>query len=161
MNLVAERAGYVLNRDLAELEGCFVDRGDELCQVINPSQKELLASVGESDLIAYRKAAKSGTPVAVRLKGGTSFSVTPTALQLRARLRLPHPTPRWLLLQEDRYLLRSCLMIGLMFRLYSLSYRGIQMDQCSSSLSRDCQIGRMTISDNRSLFERLLTHLNR
>lgn len=75
-NLVAERAGYVLNPDLAELEGGFVDRGDELCQVINPSQKELLASVGESDLIAYRKAANSGTPVAVRLKGGTSFSVT-------------------------------------------------------------------------------------
>lgn len=160
MNLVAERAGDVLNRDLAELEGCFVDRGDELCQVINPSQKELLASVGESDLIAYRKAAKSGTPVAVRLKGGTSFSVTPTTLQLRARLRLPHPTLAATargplpveIVSDDRADVEA-----LQPQLQGV----IQMDQCSSSLSRDCQIGMMTISDNRSLFERLLTHLNR
>ena len=90
-NLVAERAGYVLNPDLAELEGGFVDRGDELCQVINPSQKELLASVGESDLIAYRKAANSGTPVAVRLKGGTSFSVTLHGASVACQTELTPP----------------------------------------------------------------------
>ena len=160
LNIVAERAGYVLNPDLAELEGCFVDRGDELCQVMDPSQKELLASVGESDLIAYRKAAISGAPVAVRLKGGTSFSVTPTALQPRARLRLPHPTLAATaggplpveIVSDDRADVQA-----LQPQLQGV----IQMDQRSSSLSRDGQIGMMTISDNRSLVERLLTHLNR
>ena len=160
LNIVAERAGYVLNPDLAELKGCFVDRGDELCQVTDPGQKELLTSVGESDLLAYQKAAIIGVPVAVRLKGGTRFSVTPTSLQPRARLRLPHPTlaatsggplPVELAAndQSDVQALQPQLQ-GV-----------IQMDQRNSSLSRAGQIGMMTISDNRSMFERLLARLNR
>jgi len=160
LKIVAERAGYVLNPDLAELKGCFVDQGDELCQVMDPGQKELLASVGESDLLAYRKAAIIGVPVAVRLKGGTSFSVTPTPLQPRARLRLPHPTlaatsggplPVEFAANDPSDLqARQPQLQGV-----------IQMNQRNSSLSRDGQIGMMTISDNRSMFERLVTRLTR
>ncbi len=160
LNVLAERAGYVLNPDLAELKGCFVDRGDELCQVMDPSTKELLASVGESDLLAYRNAAIIGMPVAVRLKGGTSFTVTPTSLQPRARRRLPHPTlaatsggPLPVELAADD----QSDVQALQPQLQGV----IQMDQRNSTLSRAGQIGMMTISDNRSMFERLVARLTR
>lgn len=160
LTIQAERAGFILNPDLEELEGCFVDRGDELCQVMDPQQKELLASVGESDLLAYRKAAILRAPVAVRLKGGTSFSVTPTALQPRARLRLPHPT----LAATSGGPLPVEVASGNQADVQALQpqLQGvIQLDQRSSSLSRDGQIGMLTISDNRSLFERVISRLNR
>jgi putative peptide zinc metalloprotease protein len=160
LNTVAERAGYVLNPDLLEFEGRYVKQGEELCQVMDPRQKELLASVGEVDLIAYRKAAITGFPVSVRLRGGATFFVTPTSLQPRARRKVLHPTLAATsggplpveVAADDKATVQSLQpqMQGL-----------IQMDQQSSRQSRDGQIGMMTISDNRSILDRIIASLYR
>jgi len=160
LSMVAERAGYVLNPELSEFEGRYVKQGEELCRVMDPGQKELLASVGESDLVAYRKAAITGLPVSVRLRGGTRFFVTPAALQPRARRKVLHPTlaatsggPLPVEVADDD----KATVQALQPQMQGL----IPMDQRSSSQSRDGQIGMMTISDNRSILDRILASLNR
>jgi len=158
LNIVAQREGHVLNPDLGEFVGRYVTRGQELCQVMDPDQKELLASVGESDLLAYRNAAITGLPVSVRLRGGASFTVTPTPLQPRARRSVPHPTlaataggplPVEVAANDN----------SSVQPLQAQSQGLIEMDQPSSSLARDGQIGMMTISDNRSVFDRIFARL--
>ena len=159
MKIVAERTGYVLNPDLLLLKGCYVKMGQELFRVMDPEQKELLASVAPADLLAYRQAAINGTPVSVRLRGGDRFRVQPTELQPRARRKVLHPTlaatsggPIPVESSEDAASRLQALqpqMMGV-----------IPMDSWSSGHTRDGQIGVMTITDNRSVFFRILEHLD-
>ena len=108
---------------------------------------------------AYRQAAINGTPVSVRLRGGDRFRVKPTELQPRARRKVLHPTlaatsggPIPVESSEDAASRLQALqpqMMGV-----------IPMDSWSSGRTRDGQIGVMTISDNRSVFFRILEHFD-
>ena len=160
LTIVSHRDGYILNPELDELMGRFVRRGDELLQVMNPHEKELLASVGESDLKAYQAAAINGTPVTVRLRGGTRFTAIPTALQPRARRQVLHPTlaataggPVPVEASKDD----ASVMQAVQPQLQGL----IKMDEASSNRAREGQIGMLTISDNRSVLDRLVARLKR
>jgi hypothetical protein len=160
LTIVAQREGYVLNPELDELIGRFVRCGDELLQVMNPQEKELLASVGESDLQAYQAAAMNGAAVTVRLRGGTRFTAIPAALQPRARRQVLHPTlaataggPLPVEVSKDD----PSVLQSVQPQLQGL----IRMDQTSSNLARAGQVGMLTISDNRSLLDRLVARLKR
>ncbi|MDE0866149.1 MAG: hypothetical protein OSA98_20360 [Rubripirellula sp.] len=160
LTIVAQREGYVLNPELGELIGRFVRCGDELLQVMNPQEKELLASVGESDLQAYQAAAMNGAAVTVRLRGGTRFTAIPTALQPRARRQVLHPTlaataggPLPVEVSKDD----PSVLQSVQPQLQGL----IRMDQTSSNIARAGQVGMLTISDNRSLLDRLVARLKR
>ena len=160
LTILAQRDGYVLKPELDELRGRYVRRGEELLQVTNPQEKELLASVGESDLSAYQAAAINGTPVTVRLRGGTRFTAIPTALQPRARRHGLHPTlaataggPVPVEASKDD----ASVMQAVQPQLQGL----IQMDEASSNRTRDGQIGMLTIADDRSILDRLVARLKR
>ncbi|TWU49815.1 putative peptide zinc metalloprotease protein YydH [Rubripirellula reticaptiva] len=91
LSIVAEREGFVIGLGVEQLQGRFVHPGDELLRVADPQEKELLVSVGPSDVEAFGKVTAQKLPGAVRLRGGQSFQATPMTLRPRARTTLPHP----------------------------------------------------------------------
>jgi hypothetical protein len=52
---------------------------------------ELLVSVGDSDLDAYRSALQKDEPMQVLFRGGEIIEVHPEKLQPRASRQIPHP----------------------------------------------------------------------
>ena len=154
----AERDGLVLSPKIDNLEGRFVNRGEEILRVSDPQEKELLAAVGEPDMQAYQAATSRGVPTEVRLRGGTCFSTIPASLRPRARRDLPHPAlaatvggplPVEASPDEDGK------MRVIQPQLESLT----PLDPVTSVELHAGQIGMMTISDNRSLIARLWDHM--
>lgn len=156
MLVIAERSGVVEGAQLDNLLGRFVEQGDELLRIADPQEKELLASVAESDMQAYQAAASRGEPAEIRLRGGTRFEAVPESLRPRARRTLPHPAlaataggplavePST---EEDEDALRV-----IEPQLQSRT----PLDPVISVELQSGQIGMMTIQDNRSLVTRLI-----
>ena len=155
LRVVAERDGIVLGDDLENLEGRFVEEGAELLRVSDPHEKELLVSVNPRDTQAYHRAAASGQPAQIRLRGGVILQAQPASLRPRARRSLPHPalaaTVGGPLMVEpspdDPQELRTVEPV-----MESVTV----LDPVTSAEVRAGQIGMMTIPDNRTLLSRLL-----
>ncbi|TWU67728.1 Peptidase family M50 [Crateriforma conspicua] len=91
LQVTAQRDGMVTTSNPIDLLGEFVTEGTELVRVSDAHEKELLASIGESDAPAYRRAVQSAQPVRVRLRGGVGITALPVSLRPRADVQLPHP----------------------------------------------------------------------
>ena len=156
--VVAERSGLVVGAEIQSLHGRFVQQGTELIRVSDPQEKELLVSVGESDVQAFQDAASLECPATVRLRGGQRFSAVPAELRPRANQSLPHralsataggplavePSPN-----EDEQ------MRTVEPQLESVT----SLDPLISAEIEAGQIGMMTVADNRSLFARVYSAL--
>lgn len=158
LRVVADRDGCVIGRGVDTLPGRFVHHGDELMRVADPQEKELLASVGPSDVDAYRAATAQSMMSHVRLRGGASFQTTPVSLRPRARQTVPHPalaanvggpipvepSPNpdqpWQVVQPQ---------------MESVT----RLDPITSSQIQSGQIGTMTIRDNQTFIHRLWNSL--
>lgn len=160
LDVVAKRAGLVVGAQIENLKGRFVKRGQELLRVSDPQEKEILASVAESDMEAYQAAAKTSRAAQVRLRGGTVFQTIPSALRPRARQSLPHPAlsaavggPLPVEPSPDE---------NEQMRVVDPQLQGLtKLDPVTSAEIHAGQIGTMTISDNRSLVTRTFEALTR
>ena len=156
LQVVAERDGVVHGYRIESLLGSYCERGQELLRISDPQEKELLASIAESDMQAYQVAAASGRSAKVRLRGGTTFETVPAQLRPRASRKLPHPalaaTAGGPLAVEPDAEDDAESMRMIEPQLQSRT----TLDPVTSIELRSGQIGMMTIDDNRSLFERLI-----
>lgn len=160
LDVVAARGGLVVGPQIDNLKGRFVKRGDELLRVSDPHEKELLASVAETDMQAYQTAATQAVSAQVRLRGGMTFTAIPASLRPRAKRSLPHPALSAMVggplpvepSPNDNEKVRVVEP-----QMESLT----QLDPVTSVEVQAGQIGTMTISDNRSLVTRLLDVMTR
>ena len=151
LKVVASRDGIVTTTNAIQLVGQYVNEGDELVRVSDPNEKELLVSVCEADLEAYRKAA--GQLSSVRLRGGQVIKATPNAPRPRAQQFISHPAlaasaggPLAVEPDDESDKLRLVKP-----QLESV----VSLDPITSQRLRAGQIGMMTIADNRSIFVRI------
>nr|WP_236696719.1 site-2 protease family protein [Rhodopirellula islandica] len=91
LRVVAQRDGEILTTDMQDLKGAYVRVGEELVHVGVRQRMELLVSVGDSDLDAYRSTLQKAEPMQVLLRGGEIIEVYPEKLQPRASRQIPHP----------------------------------------------------------------------
>jgi putative peptide zinc metalloprotease protein len=161
LQVVAERSGIVHGAEVDRLLGRYVERGEELLRVSDPQEKELLASVAESDMQAYQAAAASGEPASIRLRGGTHFVAVPASLRPRARQTLPHPAlaapAGGPLAVEPAGNGEEDALKVIEPQLQSHT----RLDAVTSAELRSGQLGMMTIQDNRSLLTRLIESLKK
>ena len=87
----AERDGLIIGSHLDSLMGRYMNQGDQMMSVCDPQEKELLASVGPSDIEAYQQVCKARKTATIRLRGGFRFEANPSPLRPRALNSLPHP----------------------------------------------------------------------
>ena len=154
LDVVAARGGLVVGPQIDNLKGRFVKRGDELLRVSDPQEKELLASVAESDMQAYQTAALQAVAAHVRLRGGTTFTAVPASLRPRAKRSLPHPALAATVggpLPVEPSPNENEKVRVVEPQMESLT----KLDPVTSVEVQAGQIGTMTISDNRSLVTRL------
>ncbi len=154
LRIFADREGFVIGRDVETLAGRFVHQGDELMRVADPQEKELVASVGPTDVDAYAAATSSALVSHVRLRGGESFETTPVSLRPRARKTVLHPA--------------LSAAVGGPIPVEPSSdpdqpWQSVQpqmesvtpLDPITSSQLQSGQIGTMTIRDNQTFLHRL------
>ncbi|MFG0266982.1 MAG: site-2 protease family protein, partial [Rhodopirellula sp. JB055] len=91
LRVVAQRDGEILTTDLQDLKGSYVRAGEELVHIGVRQRMELLVSVGDADLDAYRSTLLKNEPMQVLLRGGEVIEVYPKKLQPRASRQIPHP----------------------------------------------------------------------
>ncbi|MEO9935239.1 MAG: site-2 protease family protein [Rhodopirellula bahusiensis] len=91
LRVVAKRDGEILTTDLDDLDETYVRAGEELVHVGVRQRMELLVSVGDSDLDAYRSTLQKNEPMQVLFRGGEIIEVHPEKLQPRASRQVPHP----------------------------------------------------------------------
>ncbi|CAD72219.1 conserved hypothetical protein [Rhodopirellula baltica SH 1] len=91
LRVVAQRDGEILTTDLDALRESYVRAGEELVHIGVRQRMELLVSVGDSDLDAYRSALQKDEPMQVLFRGGEIIEVHPEKLQPRASRQIPHP----------------------------------------------------------------------
>ena len=91
LRVVAQRDGEILTTDLEDLRESYVRAGQELVHIGVRQRMELLVSVGDSDLDAYRSALQKDEPMQVLFRGGEIIEVHPEKLQPRASRQIPHP----------------------------------------------------------------------
>jgi putative peptide zinc metalloprotease protein len=113
-----------------------------------------LAVVAENDMRAFQAAASARRPAAVRLRGGTTFSLQLQPLKPAARRSLPHPAlsasvggPLAIQLngeQEQTKLVKP--------QLESV----MPLDALTSQSVKAGQIGRLVVPDDRTLMSRLI-----
>ncbi|MFK8115286.1 MAG: site-2 protease family protein [Rubripirellula sp.] len=155
LQIVATREGLLMNPLIESLEGRFVSKGDELLRVCDPNEKELLASISESDMQAYQNASKQGGETSVRLRGGQKLQAVPAPLRPRARRSLPHPALSAMVggpLAVEPSPVEGESLRTVEPQLESLT----KLDPITSVEVHAGQIGMMTIADNRSLVTRLI-----
>jgi putative peptide zinc metalloprotease protein len=160
LDVVAARGGLVVGPQIDNLEGRFVKRGDELLRISDPQEKELLASVAETDMQAYQTAATQAVSAQVRLRGGTSFTAIPASLRPRARRSLPHPALSATVggpLPVEPSPNENEKVRVVEPQMESLT----PLDAVTSVEVRAGQIGTMAITDNRSLVTRLFDAMTR
>jgi putative peptide zinc metalloprotease protein len=160
LQVTATREGLVLHPHGDSLIGRFVTKGAEVMRVCDPHQKELRASVSESDMQAYQSVVASELPTTVRLRGGATLEAFPSRLRPRASRSLPHPAlaasvggplavePS----PDDDEEMRVTQP-----QLESIT----RLDPITSVEVEAGQIGMMTIADNRSLITRLVEAIQR
>jgi putative peptide zinc metalloprotease protein len=153
LRILAERDGLITSANIERLQGAYVHAGDELIRVSDPSEKELLVTVGQEDAQTYQRAV--GTNTKVRLRGGTELIAKATPLRPRARQSLPHPALAASVggpiaveptSDEDE-----------LVRMIEPQLESVApLDPVTSSAIHAGQVGTMTISDDRSLITRLV-----
>ncbi|QDS96575.1 Peptidase family M50 [Roseimaritima multifibrata] len=165
LTLRATRPGIVISADLAKRQGTFVQQGEIVVRVADESTKELLAAIDETDLQAYRAAARIQHPLPVRFRGGQKTEVIPGAPRPRGGLAVPHvaliagnggplaTAP----LQESR---QADEPSNDSLQLATPHTESIsRLSAAESARLRAGQQGMLTIGDSRSLVERLFSHL--
>lgn len=91
LRVVAQRDGEILTTNMDDLENSYVRQGQELVHIGVRQHMELLISVGEKDLDAYRATLQKGEAMQVLFRGGQVIEVAPGKLQPRASREIPHP----------------------------------------------------------------------
>ena len=160
LDVIAARAGLVVSTRIDNLKGRFVRQGEELLRISDPQEKELLASVAESDMQAYQTAASRAVLAEVRLRGGTTFKAVPASLRPRAKRSLPHPALSATVggpLPVEPSPDENEKVRVIEPQMESLT----PLDPVTSIEVQAGQIGTMTISDNRSLVARMLDVMTR
>lgn len=164
LTIHAHREGLVIGSDLDRWENRFLDAGEELFRIGDPSEKELLIAVPPSDVEAYRRASQTQTPMPVRLRGGVQIAVVPASLAPRSKREIPHPAlaagaggPLAIESLSDR---ESTSGAGYQLIEPHMHSR-TPLDPMASHQVRVGQIGMLTIADNRSVYERLKDYLLR
>ena len=154
LRITAKRDGLVSGAELDSLQGRFVREGMELLCVCDPQEKELLVAVTTRDVEAYTLAAANQGVSQVRLRGGKSLVAIPPPLRPRASQMLPHPAlganaggPLAVEPSPGESEMRSA---------SPLMQSVATLDPLTSAEVQAGQIGMMTISDNRSLFDRFI-----
>ena len=154
LKIVAERDGLITTPNTHRLIGRYVNQGDELIRVSDPSEKEILAAIGERDMRAYQLAVQHNQPTRVRLRGGTHFLATPMKLRPRARRRLPHPAMSAIV--GGPLAVEPSSDPNQPVRLVQPKLESVTpLDPVTSASISAGQLGAMTISDNRSFVARL------
>ena len=149
--VVAERDGIVTSPYTKKLVGSYVSKGDELVRIADPTDKELLISVGENDVEAYEQSI--GKLARVRIRGGTELKATPAELRPRARQILNHQA---LAASAGGPIAVEPSESADKLRYVTPQFHGvIDLDSRIGRRLRAGQIGMMTIADNRSLFKRI------
>lgn len=155
LHIMARRDGLVIAARLESMQGSFVSKGTELLRVSDPNEKELLASVSERDMQAYKDAAALRQPARVRLRGGTILSAVPASLRPRARRTLPHPALAATV--GGPLAVEPSPEEGESMRMAQPYLESVtKLDPVTSAEVRAGQVGTMTVSDDRSLLARLL-----
>ncbi|TWU59919.1 Peptidase family M50 [Rubripirellula tenax] len=155
----ALRDGFVIGRGIERLPGRFVEQGEELLRVADPQEKELLASIGPSDVEAYRQAIEVRHATEVRLRGGLSFSTTPAHLRPRASVSLPHPALAATV--GGPLAVEPSPNEGEPWRVASPQMQSItHLDPITSLDIQAGQIGTMTIQDNHTIASRIFEALS-
>lgn len=153
LRVVAQRPGIVVTPQLDRLQDQHVKAGEELLRVGDPQEKELLVSISEDDMQAYEQAIRRASAAGVRLRGGEYLETVPGTLQPTAQQELPHPALSAaaggpLAVQPagdsgDPQMLQP--------RMQSIT----RLSPAISARVRAGQRGTMSISDNRTLIDRL------
>lgn len=158
LNIVAERNGKVTTPNLNRMVGRFLKQGEEVLRVCDPQKKEIVALISEEDLDAYRKSAEHAKLGNIRMRGGVCLSAHLKYPDPSATQSLPHPAmaasaggPLAVEVSEDEN--QPTLVRPHMRALLSL-------DPVSSLSVKSGQIGRLTISDDRTLATRLWDYLS-
>ncbi|KAA1257587.1 putative peptide zinc metalloprotease protein YydH [Rubripirellula obstinata] len=154
LRITASRDGLVTGAGIESLQGSFVKEGSELLCVCDPQEKELLVAVTTRDVEAYNLAVSHQHPSTIRLRGGKSLVAMPPPLRPRASQSLPHPAlganaggPLAVEPSPEEAEMRSA---------SPLMQSVALLDPLTSAEVQTGQIGMMTISDNRSLVQRLI-----
>ncbi|MCM2374871.1 site-2 protease family protein [Aporhodopirellula aestuarii] len=91
MKVKATRDGEILTPQFHELEGRYVSVGEELTRIGKRSNKELLLSIGESEMKAYHDAVAKGHALRVCFRGGQWIDIVPTPMRPRGSVTVSHP----------------------------------------------------------------------
>ncbi|MEM1228166.1 MAG: site-2 protease family protein [Planctomycetota bacterium] len=83
--------GVVLSSDISSLQDRFVQKGELLVHVGLPTHKELLISLGESELESYSAALQRESSVPVFLRNGHDIRVELTPTRPSGSRSIPHP----------------------------------------------------------------------
>ena len=160
LRVFAIREGLVLHPHGDSLQGRFFNKGSEVMRVCDPHQKELLASVSESEMQAYQSAVFSELPANVRLRGGATLEAFPSPLRPRASRSLPHPALA--ATAGGPLAVEPSPEDGEEMRVTQPQLESvIRLDPITSMEVEAGQIGMMTIADNRSLITRLVEAIQR
>ncbi|SMP69625.1 hypothetical protein SAMN06265222_11273 [Neorhodopirellula lusitana] len=91
MKVKATANGEILTHHLENMAGRYVSHGSELVQIGNRNRKELLLTIGDSEMDAYNEAVERGHVLRVCFRGGQWVDVVPKPMRPRASLNVPHP----------------------------------------------------------------------
>ncbi|MBB3207901.1 hypothetical protein FHS27_003728 [Rhodopirellula rubra] len=91
LKVKATRDGEILTPLIHQLNDQFVSVGDELTRIGNRSHKELLLSIGEEEMNAYREAFVKQQPLRVCFRGGQWLDIIPTEMRPRGSVTVSHP----------------------------------------------------------------------
>lgn len=161
LRIVAERDGTVVSPRLDRLVDRYVEPGEVLVRIADPSEKELLVSLASDEASALTHAALEHRTGRVRLHGGGRLRARLRPPQPRASDRVPHPAlaataggPLAVLplesatTDEERWRTRSPRLISV-----------AEIDRATALRIRAGQQGRLTIEDDTPLAGRLLDYI--
>jgi putative peptide zinc metalloprotease protein len=92
LHVTASRSGIVVSPNVERQVGRYVQKGDVLLRVADPSDKELLVVFPEVEWAGYSRVFSQGSDLPVRLRGGYRVNVKPLPAKPRFSDRLPHPS---------------------------------------------------------------------
>jgi putative peptide zinc metalloprotease protein len=154
LRIVATRPGLVTGAEIENLEGSFVEEGQQLLCVCDPQEKELLVAVTTPNVEAYNLAVAKQQATSIRLRGGKSLMAKLPPLRPRASQSLPHPAlganvggPLPVQSSTDDAEMQSAVPL-----MQSVAL----LDPLTSVEVQAGQVGMMRISDNRSLLDRVI-----
>ncbi|KAA5538545.1 HlyD family efflux transporter periplasmic adaptor subunit [Roseiconus nitratireducens] len=89
LSIRAPRSGVIVRRGLRDLQGQYVDQGDELCAVGTESRKELRIAIEQEAIDRFR--ARSGAPIRYAIEGLDPQVARIERVVPRASRQVPHP----------------------------------------------------------------------